>query len=521
MTWNLGLEYCLQFIYTVCALFLALYGVQSCWLVWLQWRYCRASLSHASLNKQREPIADAIQQSDWPTVTVQLPVYNEHHVIERLIDACAQFDYPTHRLQIQVLDDSDDLTTELANRRAEYWRFKGKNIVVFCRPQRTGYKAGALAYGLQHTSSDLIAIFDADFSPPADFLKRIVPYFLASENQDVGYVQARWEHLNRDYSPLTQCQSLALDAHFAAEQPARALAGYPFGFNGSAGMWRRSCIEDADVGGWRADSLCEDLDLSYRAQLAGWRGLFVPDLAAPAEIPPQLVAFKRQQFRWAKGSIQSLRMLAGKIWQSDWPLTIRIAGLLHLSNYLLHPALLIILLLTLPFLLIDIQTSVLLAPLSIASLGTPFLYAVAQRRLHPQRALHHLLYLPMLAMLGMGMCVSNSVAAWQGLQGEAGEFLRTPKFRVENSADHWQKSGYRLPIDRCLLAEVAMGFYAAVTAWVAFGLGKTSTTLFMLMYLAGFALIVGTALAQAMAAAANAEQQIEKKQTLPQSRLTP
>ncbi|MEZ4656003.1 MAG: glycosyltransferase [Caldilineaceae bacterium] len=255
---------------------------------------------------------------DWPQVTIQLPIFNERHVVERLIDACAAMHYPRARLQMQVLDDSTDLTSMLIQRRVQQLQDAGYRVEHLQRADRTGYKAGALAHALASATGDFIVIFDADFAPPPDFLLQTLPHF--QQDERIGFVQARWGHLNYEYSPITRSQALALDGHFLVEQAGRQAAGYAFGFNGSAGVWRRACIEDEQVGGWHIDTLCEDLDLSYRAQLAGWRPLFVNYVVAPAEIPPQLSGFKRQQFRWAKGSIQTLLKCAPHIRRSSWPL---------------------------------------------------------------------------------------------------------------------------------------------------------------------------------------------------------
>ncbi|MFN8446429.1 MAG: glycosyltransferase [Caldilineaceae bacterium] len=493
---RLFLQPLLQTLYTLCALYLVAYGAQSAWLIYLYLQ----KRNFTSPAKQWFTSGGDAKVVSLPYVTIQLPIYNEHHVVERLIDACTRQNYPKERLQIQVLDDSDDLTTTLAEARADYWRKHGYQVDVLRRSNRIGYKAGALAHALPLAQGEFIAIFDADFLPPADFLAKTVPHLLDEVNQDVGFIQTRWEHLNREYSALTQCQALALDAHFAIEQPVRSQSGYLFGFNGSAGIWRRECIEDPDVGGWQHDTLCEDLDLSYRAQLCGWQGLFLEDVFAPAEIPPQLLAFKRQQARWAKGSIQTLRKLSRRVWKSEKKLGVRIAGLLHLSNYILHPALLLMLLLTLPFLLTGTHTSAILAPLSITSLFTPLLYTLAQRKLHPKNWLRQLLYLPMLAVLGMGLSLSNSVAVWQALLGKQGTFLRTPKFRVEAEGDHWQGSIYRLPLDGLLIGEILLLLNALVTTGVAIAQRNVATAFFMLLYALGFGLSISIQLGQAWSA---------------------
>lgn len=478
----------LRWIYAVGACGLALYGLHTLWMTWQRWQ------------GERRPAPLPGPVMDWPTVTVQLPLYNEQHVAWRLIDACARLDYPKDRLQIQVLDDSTDVTRELVARRVRHWRSRGVDIHHVHRSNRQGYKAGALAHGLPLARGEFLAIFDADFVPPSDFLRRTVPHFLGPHNRNVGFVQARWGHLNAAYSPLTRSQALALDGHFVVEQAGRQAAGYPFGFNGSAGVWRRACIEDPRVGGWQADTLCEDLDLSYRAQLAGWQPRYLDDVEAPAEIPPQLLAFKRQQFRWAKGSIQTLRKLAPRVWRAPWRLSARLAGLFHLGNYLVHPMLLLVLLVSLPLLWLNVHPFWPLTYLSLASVGPPLLYAVAQRRLHPQDWARRWAYLPLLTLLGTGLCLSNSLAVLQALLGRGGPFLRTPKFRVESSRDAWQGSAYALSVDPVWVGEFLLLLYALAACAGAWNRGNLWAIPFLLLYVAGFGLMVGLGLWEALQA---------------------
>ncbi len=475
-----------QILYALAALGLGLYGLHALWLT-------------LHLLGHRQPNASpSAPSAQFPSVTVQLPVYNERHVIIRLIDACAALDYPTDRLQIQVLDDSTDETTAIIQRRVDFWLARGIDIQIIHRADRVGYKAGALADALPSAAGEFIAIFDADFEPPSDFLFNVIPHFLGDHAAQIGFVQARWGHLNRDYSVLTRCQALALDGHFVVEQSARQAAGYPFGFNGSGGVWRRACIEDPSVGGWQADTLCEDLDLSYRAQLAGWRPLFLPDLVAPAEIPPQLLAFKRQQFRWAKGSVQTLKKLGGAVLHSGWPLPARLAALFHLGNYLLHPMLLLLLLITPLLLLLGVDPFRPLAWLSVASVGPPLLYAVAQHRLSPRLWLRRWAYLPVLTLLGMGLCLNNSVAVWQGLAGLSGPFLRTPKFSVQDRADSWRGSGYALTLNPLVLGEALLALYALGSVILAVAYDQWWSIPFLLLYTAGFALMVTMDVGQAL-----------------------
>ncbi len=479
-----------QIVYSLGAIGLGLYGLHALWLTLRLHRPVHSPPSLLSPSNARA--------SNLPRVTVQLPIYNERHVVVRLLDACARFDYPLDRLQIQILDDSTDQTTSLVQRHVEEWQRRGVNVVLVHRDQRTGFKAGALADGLATATGEFVAIFDADFEPPTHFLVHTIPHFLGHAGAGIGFVQTRWGHLNRDYSVLTACQALALDGHFVVEQAARQMAGYPFGFNGSGGVWRRACIEDPAVGGWQADTLCEDLDLSYRAQLAGWQPLFLPDLAAPAEIPPQLLAFKRQQFRWAKGSVQTLKKLGRPVWASGWSLPARLAGLFHLGNYLIHPLLLLLLLITPFLLLLGVDPFGPLAWLSLASVGPPLLYAVAQRRLSKRLWLRRFAYLPVLTLLGMGLCLNNSLAVWQALTNRPGPFLRTPKFSVEDRADSWRGSSYALALDPVVLGEAILALYALGGVFLAVAAGKWWSVPFLLLYAAGFGLMVGMGVGQSL-----------------------
>ena len=475
-----------QLLYMASVLGLALYGFHAFWLTWYAWR-----------NRRNRVVTPILPIDDRPRVVVQLPIYNERHVVERLLQSCVNLNYPPDRLQIQILDDSDDATAAIVQHCVQHWQDQGRDVVVIHRQDRHGFKAGALADAMPSVHAEFIAMFDADFEPNRDFLSGTLPHFFESGNEHVGFIQVRWGHLNRDYSPLTRAQALALDGHFAVEQSGRQAAGFPFGFNGSGGVWRRACIEDDAVGGWQADTLCEDLDLSYRAQLAGWRGLFLNDMEAPAEIPPQLAAFKRQQFRWAKGSVQTLRKLAGRVWHSSWPLAARLAALFHLGNYLIHPLLLVLLILNLPLSLLGASPAAALAFLSLASVGPPLMYALSQMQLYPQSWARRWAYLPLLMLLGTGLCLNNTIAVIQGLFSTGGEFLRTPKFHVQDSSDRWQKSSYRLPLPSIVLAELAFALYALIAVIVSGIHDKWWSVPFLLIYVFGFGLMGGVGLWQA------------------------
>lgn len=473
-----------SWIHALVAIALAAYGANALVLTLIYWR--QRHLAHS------EPPPPA----EWPPVTVQLPVFNELHVVERLIEAMARLDYPRDRLQVQVLDDSTDETLALACAAAESQRAAGLDIEVLHRQDRSGYKAGALAAALPAATGEFIAIFDADFVPPPDFLRRTVPHLTALPQ--AGFVQTRWAHLNDSYAWLTRAQALALDGHFVVEQTIRQRNGCFFGFNGSAGLWRRTCIDAA--GGWQADTLCEDLDLSYRAQLQGWQGLYLPQVSAPAEIPPQLAAFKRQQSRWATGSIQTLRKLGWQVACANRPFPVRGQGLLHLSAYLSHPLMLLLLLLTLPLLWFGSGTENplrwLLAYLGLASAGPPLLYTVAQQQLHPRRWPARMAALPVLMLLGTGIALENTLAVARGLRRRPTAFLRTPKFHVESSLDQWQNRPYALPLTGIVVGELFLAAYALLTVFAAATRGHLYAVPFLLLFVGGFGLVALLGLVQ-------------------------
>jgi len=470
-------------LYTLIALGLATYGLNAVLLVILY-------LRHAD----DDPTPPPVPGEDLPAVTVQVPTYNERQVIDRVIDAVAALDYPRDRLQIHILDDSTDDTTHLARQRAAHHRARGVDIRVLRRPDRQGFKAGALSWGLQHARGDYIAIFDADFSPHPDFLRQTVPHFL--HRPELGLVQVRWSHLNADYSPFTRAQAMAFDGHFVVEQTGRNRSGLLMNFNGTAGVWRRTCIEQS--GGWTAATLSEDLDLSYRAQLAGWRTLYLPTVDAPAELPPQLAAFKRQQARWTQGSIQALRKLLGPILRSPRLNPVQKAmALLHLSGYLAHTLMIGLLLVTLPMLLLNVIPPSLGNIGLLLSLGPPLVYVVSQRRLHrdwPRR----LATLPLLILVGIGLAWNNAMASWRGFTRWGGTFARTPKFRVEGRAGQWLHSAYRLDVDRSVIGEAALALYALLSTVVAHQTGRYALIPFLLLYAAAFTTVAALELRQGL-----------------------
>jgi cellulose synthase/poly-beta-1,6-N-acetylglucosamine synthase-like glycosyltransferase len=388
---------------------------------------------------------------------VQLPIYNEYHVVERLLDAMAALDYPHDKLIVQVLDDSTDETVDVVATRAAVLRAAGLNIQHIRREKRTGYKAGALAYGLSLVNADLAVVLDADFVPAPDFLLRTVPHLVADPK--LGMVQTRWGHLNPFSNMLTLGQTLALDGHFVVEQTARSRGGWLMSFNGSGGVWRTQCIRDA--GGWRDLTLTEDLDLSYRAQLAGWHFLYLPDVVVPGELPPQIAAYKQQQARWAKGSTQCLRYIMPPLWQSKFSLWQRCMATLHLCQYMPHPLMLILLLLTPPLLLAHAIQHLPLGLLGTMGLAPPLVYVVSQQALYSDWK-RRLLAFPVLLALGTGLAWSNTQAVIGGLFGWNTEFRRTPKF-----AQTWQSSGYALRHDPGMWVELLLAAYALWGVWLA------------------------------------------------------
>ena len=455
-------------LYLLCAVFLALYGFNTLVLIYLY-------LRHRNETQPLPPL------DEWPQVTVQLPIFNEVYVVGRLIDAVAHLTYPRERLQIQVLDDSTDETTNLARRKVQEYRGQGIDIELIHRHERVDFKAGALREGLKSAKGRFIVLFDADFVPQSDFLLNTIPYFGARPR--LGFIQTRWAHINGSYSSLTRAQAIALDGHFVVEQTARQRSGLFMNFNGTAGVWRRKCIEEA--GGWQGDTLSEDMDLSYRAQLKGWECLYLPHVVAPAEIPPQIHAFKRQQYRWAKGSIQCALKLGPTLLTASMPPFKRLQGLIHLTNYLVHPLMTSLLLLSLPLLLLGHPFNLHLTFISLASLGPPALYLIAQRALYPDWRRRFARF-PFLVLAGTGIALNNTKAIWEAVIGKGSDFGRTPKFRVEGKGDRWKGKRYALPLNGMTLGEALLALYALAAMVVAAQRGSYYAIPFLLLYGLGF-----------------------------------
>ena len=472
----------LQALYVVCIALVAAYACGTLYVLLVYVRYAR---------QQPAIPAPPERDSDWPRVTVQLPLYNERYVARRAIDAMAALDYPHDRLHIQILDDSTDDTTDLIHGRIEQLKAAGLRIDLIHRINRQGYKAGALANAFDQTDGDFMAIFDADFIPAPDFLRRVIPHFL--ENDRIGLVQTRWGHLNAADNALTHSQALAFDGHFGVEQFARSADGIVLSFNGTGGVWRRKCV--AEAGGWQSDTLTEDFDLSYRAQIAGWRFKYVRDVVVPGEIPGQIAVYKQQQARWAKGSIQVMLKLIWPLIRSDLSIRNRIMGVMQMMQYAVQMVVLLLLLLTPPMIVLHGFDNLPLGLLSVLTLSAPLTYALGQQALYRQDWPRRMAYLPVLLLLGMGMACNNGRAVISGLLGQPGEFKRTPKFHM-NSAnlsknDWWVRSQYAsLLATPNIVGEMLLGLYSLL-GFIAAVLIMPSMIPSMLIYVSACFLIVG------------------------------
>ena len=454
---------------------LAVYGWHRYFLVYLYMKH-----------KDQQPVPRAML-NPLPVVTVQLPLYNEMYVAERLIDAVCGLDYPRAQLEIQVLDDSTDETRDIAELAVRRHAAQGVDIKYLHRTDRTGYKAGALEAGMRVARGALIAIFDADFLPDPTFLQRTVHHF---SDPKIGMVQTRWGHINEDYSLLTKIQAILLDAHFVLEHGGRNRGGCFFNFNGTAGIWRRETIGDA--GGWQHDTLTEDLDLSYRAQLKGWQFVFLQDHVAPAELPVEMNGFKSQQHRWAKGSIQTCLKLMPQILRSEQPFRVKAEAFFHLSANFNYPLMVVLSLLMGPsmiirynmgwyeMLLIDIPLF-LAATMSVANF-----YMVCQRELYPKTWTERLRYLPFLMSIGIGLAVNNTKAVFEALLHRPSEFKRTPKYQIESGADEWIGKKYRQSVSIQPLIELGLGLYFTATVFYALANGIYGTLPFLMLFQVGF-----------------------------------
>jgi cellulose synthase/poly-beta-1,6-N-acetylglucosamine synthase-like glycosyltransferase len=425
-------------------------------------------------------------ESAYPTVVTQLPMYNEKTVAVRIIDAVAAMDYPRSKHEIQVLDDSTDETGEYVDKTVERHRKLGVNISVIRRSDRVGYKAGALQYGMTQTNAEFIAIFDADFVPYPDFLKKAIPFFV--NRPKLGLVQGRWTHLNKNSSLITRGQAMGIDGHFMVEQAARSWNALFMNFNGTAGVFRRTAIEGC--GGWHHDTLTEDMDLSYRMQIADWETEYVPDIQVPAELPEDMNAFKNQQFRWAKGSIQTAFKIIPLLSKKHIPVFKRLQAVLHLTHYAVHPLMLLMALLTMPVLYYVKVTlppwafaSVVLAMI-LATSGPSTMYLVAQHYIG-NSLLKTLVLIPCMMLIGTGLAVNNAKAVFEAIFKKQTPFIRTPKKGMQKKT-----VGYRPIKDITSVAEILVGIYCMLSFYMFFGYTNFVVSPFLVLYASGF-LFVG------------------------------
>lgn len=466
-------------VYLLLLAALSAYGLHRLFILWLYERH-------------REDHPQPGVLGELPSVTVQLPVFNERLVVERLIDAACAIDWPADKLQVQVLDDSTDDTVALSRAVADKWRARGVDVEVLHRVDRVGFKAGALAAGTEQATGELLAVFDADFVPPADFLRNVVPHFVS--DQEVGMVQARWGHLNEHSGLLTRLEAVLLDGHFVLEHTARHRSGRFFNFNGTAGVWRKACI--AGAGGWQHDTLTEDLDLSYRAQLAGWRFTFLRDEVVPAELPADMSAFKTQQHRWAKGTVQTARKLLVRLLAGSLPTRVKLEAVVHLTSNFAYPMVLALAVLLPPSILLRGRSGLgelLLIDLPaffLSSLSVAVFYIAAEREAHGT-AWGRIWRVPLVMALGIGMSVNQTRAVVEGLFGSDVTFVRTPK---GGQVDGGQVDGggvkrpygYLADVGWTPLVELAMFAYYAVSIAVVVVNGWYASLPFLLLFGFGF-----------------------------------
>ena len=460
--------------YFACMALLGIYGLHRLCLVFLY------------LRRREEKTAFSPTGDLLPPLTVQIPLYNEIYVAGRIIDAACALDYPKERLEIQILDDSTDETGDLCRKKVEEYSALGYRIRHLRRGSRSGFKAGALEEGLKVATGEFVAIFDADFLPQPDFALRIMPCFA---DPGVGMVQARWGHLNRGYSALTRVQSIFLDGHFVIEQAARCGSGRFFNFNGTAGIWRRRCIESS--GGWQHDTLTEDLDLSYRAQMEGWRFVFLPDVVAPAELPVEMNAFKSQQHRWAKGSIQTGLKLLPSILRSPLPARIKAEAVFHLTSNVAYLLMVAVSLLYFPVMRIRErmewhQLMTLDLPILLFGSGSVLAFYLLSQKDLRSRWGATLWDLPCLMSVGMGLCVNNSLAVLEALWGRKTDFVRTPKLRVEGNTALSGRAGYRGRLSPLVLLELIAALYFVFVLAYAMRKEIYVSLPFVLLFLSGY-----------------------------------
>jgi cellulose synthase/poly-beta-1,6-N-acetylglucosamine synthase-like glycosyltransferase len=490
------------------AVIIVLYCIALCMLSVLSMnRYVLISLFRKKANRRHES-APSVPDADLPFVTIQLPIYNEYYVAERIIQSACDVDYPRDRLEVQVLDDSTDETLALTRRLVREHRARGIDIVHLHREKRTGYKSGALAYGLERARGEFVAVFDADFVIPPDFLRRAVPHF---DSPNVGVVQARWTYLNEDYSVLTRATALGLDGQFIVEQPARFWGDLFLTFNGTAGMLRASAIRDA--GGWQHDTITEDLDLSYRAQLKGWKIKYVWDLTCDSELPADIHGLKAQQFRWTKGTQETARKLLPSLWKAKIPFWDKLQGTAHLLGNSSYPFLLLVGLLN-PLMVFaahkyDVRVLWPLSAYFLFSLfGTFAYYAEAERAGHA-KWVRRVLCFPLFLGASIGLSVNNAQAALEGLLGKKSPFIRTPKYHITGRGQSWKEKRYRSPIRWSTIGELVLGAYTLAAIGYAIWVKEYGALPFLVLFCGGYLLIAGYSIRHHIASGLGRRHQLE------------
>jgi cellulose synthase/poly-beta-1,6-N-acetylglucosamine synthase-like glycosyltransferase len=470
------------FSYTIVVVGLSLYGIHRYSMIFLFWKH-----------RKDRPQPKA-KFAELPAITVQLPIFNELHVVKRLVRKVAELEYPKHLLQIQILDDSTDETAGISQAEAEALQKEGFQVEYIHRTDRTGFKAGALENGMRSATGELIFILDADFVPPKSVLMDMVHFFTDDE---IALVQTRWGHINRNYSLLTKIQAMFLDGHLVIEQTARSRAGRFFNFNGTAGMWRKSAIIDA--GGWEHDTLTEDLDLSYRAQMKGWRFVFLLDVETPAELPVDMDGFKSQQHRWTKGSVQTCKKLLGSVWKNEKiPFMLKLESTAHLTSNFAYLFLVFLCFLVwpdmsnagteVPSTLAEWRVWLLDIPIFLLTTGSVCLfYITAQRALFPKTWLREIVYLPALLALGVGMSINNGKAVLEAIFNHDTPFIRTPKYGIEKRGESWRRKGrYKAmkSVARCL--EIGLACYFTMLVIFAVLRNDWSSVPFLVLFMLGF-----------------------------------
>lgn len=469
------MEYAILIFYFLALSVLFLFGIHSLVLLYYYHKTQKILLPKYELPK------------DLPLVTIQLPIFNELYVVDRLIRHVCQIRYPKEKLEIQVLDDSTDETQEVAKKLVEEFRAKGFDIHYLHRDNREGFKAGALKYGLERAKGEFIAIFDADFIPAEDFLEKTIPYF---QNPQVGMVQTRWGHINEEYSFLTKALALSLDGHFVIEQQARNRAGFFINFNGTAGIWRKETIIDA--GNWQPDTLTEDLDLSYRAQLKGWKFVFLNDVVSPAELPADINALKTQQFRWTKGAVETAKKIIPMLLKAELDWKVKLEGIVHLTSNIVFPLILVVALLNVPLVIIkntfagfDVYYNA-MSIFVLASISSFLFYLYSQKAIHIDWR-NRILLFPVFLAGSMGLAINNTKAVVEALIGKKSGFTRTPKYRIVSNKDDWRFKKYvQRRLSPSVLFELLVALYYVVGIGISIYYLEIAAIPFQLLFLLGF-----------------------------------